>query len=181
MPDKDVWQREVIEELIRMTPRTSGDKHLKGNPAALAQLRRYRNGILPNPEAGAPILKLIPHDVSANLEGLITKDVLLIGSLYAHHRIHSDDIGNIGATLGRHADNSSINNYFTRLLRAERREHLNYMLYSTIDLISTFHEPVNYIRLLNDIGIWGNRNYRQRLRENWYNSYTRAPLIQETA
>lgn len=173
---EDRWEERLIATLRPFVPTPTH----RGNPGALAELRRYTQGQLPSAGTLSPILAELPGWADESHMA----DVLLVAGLFARHPEHSAQHRSFGTSLGAYrnakhpgADSAPIDTRL-RVLLATPRSGLDHHLRQAITLLSGGSVPVNYAQLLRDVMAWDNvrlrpdgLTYAEAVRLRWLRDY----------
>ncbi|MBK1643779.1 type I-E CRISPR-associated protein Cse2/CasB [Thiocapsa imhoffii] len=144
---------------------------------ALAHLRRSL-GFTPGgfPRAYPYVERFVPNECHA--ADPWRKALYLTAALFALHPKHRPDIS-LAAALGsiaRTRESKSIEQRFIALLGAEP-ESLHNLLRQSVSLLAADDRPCNYVRLLDDLGVWlrpFDLERRGSIRQRWARDFYRA-------
>lgn len=147
------------------------------DPGALAHLRRSL-GFSPGgfPRAYPYVERFVPKESHA--ADPWRKALYLTAGLFALHPEHRKDM-NLASALGaiaRTRESKSIEQRFIALLGADP-ENLPSLLRQAVSLLAADDHPCDYVRLLDDLGVWlrpFDVDRRDSIRQRWARDFYRA-------
>jgi CRISPR system Cascade subunit CasB len=96
----------------------------------------------------------------------------VVGGLFAFHPAHTEERVSLGKALGRLRGESGSMDQRVLALLATSADALDKPLFQSISLLRANGIPLNFFRLLNDLGRWGSDN--NQVQKNWARDYFRS-------
>jgi len=160
--DHEQEARDFVARLARYAPGTKGDPH-RGERA---MLRRY----------WSPGTRSYAYPVLGALRALGNEAKTLTAALYAIHPLDKD-IASFGETCRRVAgkNRDTFEPHFRRLLACESLDDLAEQLPRLGRRAEREGVPINYKRLLNDLGLWHFAGAAEDIKTRWAKDFWQAP------
>ncbi|NJL73501.1 MAG: type I-E CRISPR-associated protein Cse2/CasB [Candidatus Competibacteraceae bacterium] len=168
--DKHAEENRFVQYLV-----TLGLDRDKGESRARAALATLRKGLGKPPGTDLPSLAYIVPRLPSNSRR--HDHYFLVAALFASHPTHSASVGGIGDTFRQVAekvhsggvDGTSTERRFVQLLDAHREELPLHLRHAISLARSRDKVPVNYTRLLYDLGNWDQGD--RRVQRQWASEF----------